>query len=247
MKTRHKVLIVDDETHIRKLIQTALARADYATVEAENAREALEKLENERPDISLLDLGLPDRDGLELVPLFKQRSDTTLIIVSARDSTEQKVTALDLGADDYLTKPFDTDELLARVRVALRNRMTKDGGVSKVRAGDVEIDLMARIITKAGKEVHLTPKEYSVLSQLAKFPGRVITHEQIMKHVWPAEQEHHVEYLRVLVRTLRQKLENDPQHPRIIGNELGIGYRLRFNIEGETDEFAPGGEHQIST
>ncbi|HEX7876813.1 MAG TPA: response regulator transcription factor [Sphingobium sp.] len=247
MKTRHKVLIVDDEPHIRKLIQTALARADYATVEAENAREALKKLEEERPDISLLDLGLPDRDGLELVPLFKQRSDTTLIIVSARDSTEQKVTALDLGADDYLTKPFDTDELLARVRVALRNRMTKDGGVSKVRAGDVEIDLMARIITKAGKEVHLTPKEYGVLAQLAKFPGRVITHAQIMKHVWPADHEHHVEYLRVLVRTLRQKLENDPQHPRIIGNELGIGYRLRFNIEGETDEFAPDGEPRIST
>lgn len=239
MKIRHKVLIVDDEPHIRKLIQVALARADYATVEAENAREALEMLKNERPDISLLDLGLPDRDGLELVPLFKQQSDTTLIIVSARDATDQKVTALDLGADDYLTKPFDTEELLARVRVALRNRMTKDGGMALVRAGDVEIDLLARTVLKAGKEVHLTPKEYAVLVQLAKFPGRVITHEQIMAHVWPNEREHHVEYLRVLVRTLRQKLETDPQRPRIIGNELGIGYRLRFNVEGETEEFAP--------
>ena len=239
MKIRHKVLIVDDEPHIRKLIQVALSRADYATVEAENAREALEMLKNERPDISLLDLGLPDRDGLELVPLFKQQSDTTLISVSARDATDQKVTALDLGADDYLTKPFDTEELLARVRVALRNRMTKDGGMALVRAGDVEIDLLARTVLKAGKEVHLTPKEYAVLVQLAKFPGRVITHEQIMAHVWPNEREHHVEYLRVLVRTLRQKLETDPQRPRIIGNELGIGYRLRFNVEGETDEFAP--------
>lgn len=239
MKIRHKVLIVDDEPHIRKLIQVALSRADYATVEAENAREALEMLKNERPDISLLDLGLPDRDGLELVPLFKQQSDTTLIIVSARDATDQKVTALDLGADDYLTKPFDTEELLARVRVALRNRMTKDGGMALVRSGDVEIDLLARTVLKAGKEVHLTPKEYAVLVQLAKFPGRVITHEQIMAHVWPNEREHHVEYLRVLVRTLRQKLETDPQRPRIIGNELGIGYRLRFNVEGETEEFAP--------
>ena len=239
MKIRHKVLIVDDEPHIRKLIQVALSRADYATVEAENAREALEMLKNERPDISLLDLGLPDRDGLELVPLFQQQSDTTLIIVSARDATDQKVTALDLGADDYLTKPFDTEELLARVRVALRNRMTKDGGMALVRAGDVEIDLLARTVLKAGKEVHLTPKEYAVLVQLAKFPGRVITHEQIMLHVWPNEREHHVEYLRVLVRTLRQKLETDPQRPRIIGNELGIGYRLRFNVEGETEEFAP--------
>jgi two-component system KDP operon response regulator KdpE len=233
MKSRHKVLIVDDEPHIRKLIITALARADYATVEAGNAREALDRLRDERPDISLLDLGLPDRDGLELVPLFKQHSDTTLIIISARDATDQKVAALDLGADDYLTKPFDTDELLARVRVALRNRMTKDGGMSTVHAGDVEIDMIARIVRKGGKEVHLTPKEHAVLAQLAKFPGRVITHAQIMKHVWPAEQEHHVEYLRVLVRTLRQKLEADPQRPRIIGNELGIGYRLRFDVGDE--------------
>lgn len=231
MTTQHKVLIVDDEMHIRRLIHSALARAGYATVEAQNAREALEKLRSERPDISLLDLGLPDRDGLELVPLFKQQSDTTLIVVSARDATDQKVAALDLGADDYLTKPFDTDELLARLRVALRNRMTKDGGVPAVRAGDVDIDLLGRMVRKGGQEVHLTPKEYMVLAQLAKFPGRVITHSQIMAQVWPHEAEHHVEYLRVLIRTLRQKLEDDPQRPRIIGNELGIGYRLHSTPE----------------
>ncbi|WP_294138156.1 response regulator transcription factor [Sphingobium sp.] len=231
MTIRHKVLIIDDEPQIRRLINAALSRANYATVEAENARDALEKLRTERPDISLLDLGLPDRDGLELVPLFKQKSDTTLIIVSARDATEEKVAALDLGADDYLTKPFDTDELLARVRVALRNRMTKGGGVPSVRAGNVEIDLLNRVVRKAGQEVHLTPKEYAVLAQLAQFPGRVITHGQIMKEVWPKEHEHHVEYLRVLIRTLRQKLEDDPQRPQIIGNELGIGYRLRFSSE----------------
>ncbi|PZU07631.1 MAG: DNA-binding response regulator [Sphingobium sp.] len=231
MKIRHKVLIVDDEPHIRKLIHAALARADYITVEAATAREALDLLRQERPDISLLDLGLPDRDGLELVPLFKQHSDTTLIVVSARDATDEKVAALDLGADDYLTKPFDTDELLARVRVALRNRVTREGGATTVNAGDVEIDLLSRLVRKGGREVHLTPKEYGVLSQLAKFPGRVITHAQIMAHVWPNEHEHHVEYLRVLVRTLRQKLETDPQQPRIIGNELGIGYRLRTDVE----------------
>lgn len=231
MKIRHKVLIVDDEPHIRKLIHAALARADYITVEAATAREALDLLRQERPDISLLDLGLPDRDGLELVPLFKQHSDTTLIVVSARDATDEKVAALDLGADDYLTKPFDTDELLARVRVALRNRVTREGGATTVNAGDVEIDLLSRLVRKEGREVHLTPKEYGVLSQLAKFPGRVITHAQIMAHVWPNEHEHHVEYLRVLVRTLRQKLETDPQQPRIIGNELGIGYRLRTDVE----------------
>jgi two-component system KDP operon response regulator KdpE len=232
MKVRHKVLIVDDELHIRRLIHAALARADYAIVEAENAREALDRLREERPDITLLDLGLPDRDGLEIVPLFKQQSDTTLIVVSARDATEEKVAALDLGADDYLTKPFDTDELLARVRVALRNRLTRDGGNLSLSVGDVTMDLIARTVTKAGREVHLTPKEYGVLAQLARFPGRVITHNQIMREVWPHEHEHHVEYLRVLIRTLRQKLETDPQQPRIICNELGIGYRLRLGGDG---------------
>ncbi|MEA3390460.1 response regulator [Sphingobium sp. CCH11-B1] len=231
MKSRHKVLIVDDEPQIRKLIHAALTRADYATVEAGTGREAMEKLAEERPDICLLDLGLPDRDGLELVPLIKQKSGTTLIVVSARDATDQKVAALDLGADDYLTKPFDTDELLARVRVALRNRTTRDGGSATVRAGEVEIDLLTRTIRRGGAEVHLTPKEYGVLAQLARYPGRVITHRQIMAEVWPNEHDHHVEYLRVLVRTLRQKLEADPQRPRIITNELGIGYRLRTDAE----------------
>jgi two-component system KDP operon response regulator KdpE len=232
MKNRHKVLIVDDEPHIRRLIQAALARADYAAVEAANARETMEQLRRERPDVVLLDLGLPDRDGLELVPLIKAQSDATLIIVSAREATDEKVAALDLGADDYLTKPFDTDELLARVRVALRNRTTREGGVTAITAGDVTIDLLQRTVTKAGREVHLTPKEYAVLSQLAKHPGRVITHQQIMVQVWPNDVERHVEYLRVLVRTLRQKLESDPQQPQLISNELGIGYRLK--VLGDT-------------
>ncbi|MFT4056133.1 MAG: response regulator transcription factor [Novosphingobium sp.] len=231
MKTRHKVLIVDDEPHIRRLIQTALGRADYATVEAGNARETMERLREDRPDLVLLDLGLPDRDGLELVPLIKKETDATLIIVSARDATDEKVAALDLGADDYLIKPFDTDELLARLRVALRHRMARGGGVSAVTAGDVSIDLMERRITKAGREVHLTPKEYAVVAQLAQHPGRVITHHQIMMQVWPSENERHVEYLRVLVRSLRQKLEDDPQRPRIIGNEIGVGYRLHVSPE----------------
>lgn len=231
MKSRHKVLIVDDEPHIRRLIQAALVRADYATIEAGNARDTLDRMREERPEVVLLDLGLPDRDGLELVPLVKKESDATLIIVSARDATEEKVAALDLGADDYLTKPFDTDELLARVRVALRNRMTRGGGVPAVTAGNVTIDLLERRIIKAGKEVHLTPKEYAVVAQLAQYPGRVITHDQIMAQVWPLDNERHIEYLRVLVRTLRQKLEDDPQRPQIIGNEIGIGYRLRVSTD----------------
>lgn len=234
MTSRNKVLIVDDESHIRRLIHTALQRAGYATVEAGTAREALDRLRADRPDLTLLDLGLPDRDGLELVPLFKQQSDAAIIIVSAREDTDDKVAALDLGADDYLTKPFDTDELLARVRVGLRNRVTREGGVPQVNVGNVTIDLLNRTVTKAGAEVHLTPKEYAVLAQLAKHPGRVITHGQMMAQVWPHEVEHHVEYLRVIVRGLRQKLEDDPQRPRIIGNELGIGYRLRLDADAET-------------
>lgn len=232
MTLRHCLLIIDDEPQIRRLVQAALARADYDTVEAATAREGMEALRRVRPAITLLDLGLPDRDGLELVPLIKKETDTTLIILSARDGTDEKVAALDLGADDYLTKPFDTDELLARVRVALRNRLARADGAAQVQAGNIAIDLLAHIVTRDGQEIHLTPKEYGVLAQLARFPGRVITHKQIMDQVWPNEYAHHVEYLRVLVRTLRQKLEADPQRPQIICNEPGIGYRLKMTDVG---------------
>ncbi|CCW15787.1 DNA-binding response regulator KdpE [Sphingobium indicum BiD32] len=232
MPLRHCLLIIDDEPQIRRLIQAALTRADYETVEAATAREGMEALRRVRPAITLLDLGLPDRDGLELVPLIKKETDTTLIILSARDATDEKVAALDLGADDYLTKPFDTDELLARVRVALRNRLARAGGAAQLQAGNIVIDLLAHIVTRDGQEIHLTPKEYGVLAQLARFPGRVITHKQIMDQVWPNEYAHHVEYLRVLVRTLRQKLEADPQRPQIICNEPGIGYRLKMTDIG---------------
>ena len=228
MNHHHKVLVVDDEPHIRKLTVTALERAEYVTIEARDARETMALIRSERPAITLLDLGLPDRDGLELVPLIKQQSDTTLIIISAREATEEKVAALDLGADDYLTKPFDTDELLARVRVALRNRLTRDGGTTALAIGDIVIDLLSKTITRAGEGIHLTRKEFGVLEQLAKYPGRVITHKHILTQVWPNEVEPHVEYLRVIIRSLRQKLEPDPQFPKIITNELGIGYRLRM-------------------
>ena len=226
MTAANRVLVVDDEPHIRRLLRTALVRADFDVIEAGDAREALSALAAQSPQVVLLDLGLPDRDGLELVPLIKQRSSATLLVVSAREATEQKVTALDLGADDYVTKPFDTDELLARVRAALRHRVTAQGGSSAVRVSDVEIDLVRRRIFKAGIEVHLTPKEYGVIEALARFPGRVITHAQLLKSVWTHEVEHHVEYLRVVVRNIRQKLEDDPQQPRLIVNEMGVGYRL---------------------
>lgn len=227
MSQPHKILVVDDEPQIRRLLRTTLARAGYDVVEAEDARQAMDSLRRDKPDVVLLDLGLPDRDGLELVPLIKQRSAATLLVVSAREATEQKVTALDLGADDYVTKPFDTDELLARVRTGLRRQLRSEAAAQVVRAGDLEIDLLNRQVRRGGAEVHLTPKEYGFLAELAKHPGRVITHPHLLRTVWGSSLEHHVEYVRVVVRNLRQKIEDDPARPRLVVNELGVGYRLK--------------------
>jgi two-component system KDP operon response regulator KdpE len=219
-------LIVDDEPHIRRLLHGTLTRAEYHVTEAGSARQAMAEIEADAPDIVLLDLGLPDRDGLELLPLIQQKSKAAVLIISARDATDEKVAALDLGAIDYITKPFDTEELLARVRVALRSRLVADGGRASVVAGDVTIDLVQRRIHKKGEEVHLTPKEFGVVAELARFPGRVITHDKLLAAVWPRDYERHIEYLRVIVRNIRQKMEDDPAQPTIIVNELGVGYRL---------------------
>jgi two-component system KDP operon response regulator KdpE len=220
------VLIVDDEPHIRRLLRGTLERAGYRVTEAGSARQALAELEASPLDVVLLDLGLPDRDGMELLPVFQQKSRAAVLVVSAREATDEKVAALDLGAIDYVTKPFDTEELLARVRVALRSRLVADGGRSQVEAGDVSIDLVQRRIHKKGAEVHLTPKEFTVVAELARFPGRVITHDKLLAAVWPRDYERHIEYLRVIVRNIRQKLEDDPAQPAVIVNELGVGYRL---------------------
>jgi two-component system KDP operon response regulator KdpE len=220
-----KILVVDDEAPIRRLLRAALDRANYEVVEAASGREALSALEIDHPDAVLLDLGLPDRDGLELVPLIK-KNGAALVVVSAREATEQKVAALDLGADDYVTKPFDTDEVLARVRAALRHRVQANSEEPNVRAGDVEVDLLARRVLKNGEEVRLTRKEYGFLAELAKHPGRVLTHAQLLRSVWGPAHESDVEYLRVAARGLRLKLESDPSSPTIIRNEPGVGYRL---------------------
>jgi len=226
MSNAASVLIVDDEPHIRRLLHGTLARADYRVTEAGSARQALAEIEASPPDVVLLDLGLPDRDGLELLPLIRQKSKAAVLVISAREATDEKVAALDLGAIDYITKPFDTEELLARVRVALRSRLVAEGGKSRVEAGDVAIDLVQRRIHKRGEEIHLTPKEFTVVAELARFPGRVITHEKLLAAVWPRDYERHIEYLRVIVRNIRQKLEDDPASPTVIVNELGVGYRL---------------------
>lgn len=228
--TGQRVLIVDDDLHIRRLLEGTLARAGYEAIEATTAAEALEKAKVTRPDAIFLDLGLPDRDGLEIVTLLRQQCSAPIIVVSARDATDQKVAALDLGAHDYVTKPFDSEEVLARLRATLRDRVEALGSSPVVTAGAVTIDLAARIVTRGGEEVHLTRKEFEVLHQLALYPGRVVTHQRVLEAAWPFEVDRRIEYLRIVVRNLRQKLETDPARPSLIMNELGVGYRLM--VEG---------------
>lgn len=218
------ILVVDDEPAIRRLFHVGLSRAGYAVVEAGTAREALNAMDIDKPEVVLLDLGLPDRDGLELIPLM--RGQAAIIVVSAREATDQKVAALDLGADDYVAKPFDSEEVLARIRTALRHRIPAEVAERPVRRGDVEIDLVARLVRKGGEEVHLTPKEYAFLAELARNAGRVITHAQLLRAVWGPGHESDVEYLRVAARGLRRKLEDNPASPSLIRNEPGVGYRL---------------------
>lgn len=226
MAKAQKILIVDDDLHIRVLLRTTLARAGYAVVEADSGRAALSAGTIDRPDLVLLDLGLADRDGLELIGPLRALGPCPILVVSAREDVEQKVAALDLGAADYVTKPFDTDELLARIRAALR----QSGGAADappLRVGAVEIDLARRDVRRGGDAVHLTPKEYAVLAELARHPGRVITHGQLLRTAWGPAQEGQTEYLRVVMRALRQKLEDEPSRPELLINEPGVGYRLR--------------------
>lgn len=225
MSGQHAVLVVDDDTAIRRLLHAALSRAGHKVTEAENGRAALNAVQIDKPDIVLLDLGLPDRDGLELIQLIRG-AGPAVIVVSARDATDQKVAALDLGADDYVSKPFDSEEVLARIRTALRHRLSRDAQSLAISIGDVEINLADRMVTKLGEEIHLTPKEFGLLAELAKAPGKVITHAQLLRAVWGPGHDTDVEYLRVATRGIRRKLESDPSQPSLIRNEPGVGYRL---------------------
>lgn len=218
------VLVVDDELAIRRLLRSTLERAGYRVFDAVDAKAAVASVQRDRPDAVLLDLGLPDRDGLELVPLIAKDPDIGLIVVSARGDTDQKVAALDLGAHDYVTKPFDSEELLARLRTVLRRRGA-DEAPTAVTVGDVAMDLAQRRVTRAGLEVHLTRKEHDVLAVLARHPGRVVTHDAILRAVWGGHDPR-VEYLRIVIRNLRQKLEAPGPVGSLISNELGVGYRL---------------------
>ncbi len=220
-----QILVVDDEPAIRRLVRGAVERFGLTVAEAANAAEALTLAKREGCELVLLDLGLPDRDGIELVPLIKAM-DRAIIVLTARDATAEKVTALDLGADDYVVKPFDTEELLARIRAAIRHRMPDSTTSGKICAGPVTIDVLGHRVQKLKQEIRLTRKEFAVFVELARYPGRVVTHAHLLRNVWGEAHIADIEYLRVAVRGLRLKIEDDPANPILIQNEPGVGYRL---------------------
>jgi two-component system, OmpR family, KDP operon response regulator KdpE len=220
-----QILIVDDEPAIRRLVRGAVERAGMSVDEAANAAEALSMARHEGCELVLLDLGLPDRDGIELVPLVKAMG-RAVIVLTARDSTSEKVAALDLGADDYVVKPFDTDELLARIRTALRHRMPGASVSGILTAGAISIDVLAHRVSRDGEDIRLTRKEFALLAELARYAGKVVTHTQLLRDVWGEAHLSDIEYLRVAMRGLRLKLEADPANPVLLQNEPGVGYRL---------------------
>jgi two-component system, OmpR family, KDP operon response regulator KdpE len=220
-----KILVVDDEPPIRKLLRMGLSTQGYEILEAPNGKASLDLL-GRNPDLIILDLGLPDIQGLELLRMIRARNeDVPIVVLSSRGDEVGKVQALDLGADDYITKPFGMDELLARMRAALRHQLQVQGERPIFRTGDLSVDLVRRIVKVANKEVKLSPKEYELLRVLVQHAGKVLTHKFLLGELWDDLTD--AQYLRVYVRQLRQKIEADPERPQYILTETGIGYRLR--------------------
>ncbi|MBZ9964374.1 response regulator transcription factor [Mesorhizobium sp. BR1-1-2] len=221
-----RILVVDDEPPIRKLLRVGLASQGYAVSEAPNAKAAIELMAQDKPDLVLLDLGLPGMSGHELLRKWRDDGfDMPVVILSSRTDESGIVDALELGADDYITKPFGMNELVARIRVALRHRFQQQGERPVFQTGDLSVDLVKRIVKVEGKEVKLSPKEYDILRILVQYAGKVLTHQFLLKQVWNDSTD--VQYLRVYVRQLRQKIEKTPDQPRYITTETGVGYRLR--------------------
>lgn len=224
--TPTRVLVVDDEPAIRRFLRASLTAQGYDIAEAEDGARALEAVNRRPPDIVVLDLGLPDIDGLEIIRRLRESGNATpIIVLSSRADEPGKVEALDLGADDYVTKPFGVDELLARMRAAMRHKLQRQGERPVFRSGDLTVDLVRRLVTVADAEVKLSPREYDLLRLLVAHAGKVMTHRFILKEVWGVETD--IRYLRIYIRQLRQKIEQDPERPRHIQTETGVGYRLR--------------------
>lgn len=219
------VLIIDDEVQIRRLLRVALEANDYVVSEAEQGQQGLAEIATRRPDVIILDLGLPDLDGVEVLKRLREWSETPVLILSVRDAEEQKVAALDAGADDYVTKPFSTVELLARLRAAQRRAKPAELD-SEILIDGLSVDLLRRLVTLDGKEVKLSATEYALLRLFIRHAGRVLTHRHILREVWGPKSEEHRQYLRVYVTHLRQKIERDSTRPHFIKTEPGIGYRF---------------------
>ena len=232
--SRPVILLIEDEPQMRRTLSAALRAHEYQVVEAATAREGLAQAAGRNPDLILLDLGLPDLDGLEVTRAVRRSARTPILVLSARGQESDKVAALDLGADDYLTKPFGVPELLARMRVALRRAVVPEGAEANApvyEADGVKVDLARRQVWRDNEEVHLTPTEYRLLAALVRRAGRVVTHRQLLDEVWGANYVGQTHYLRVYMAQLRHKLERDPTRPRLLGTEAGVGYRLH---EGTT-------------
>ncbi|MFI4981168.1 MAG: response regulator [Nevskiales bacterium] len=224
-----RILVVDDEPAIRRLLRSTLGVQDYTVLEAASVAQALEVLVREKFDLIILDLGLPDGDGFEVIKKLRPDSQVPIIVLSSRDDESGKVQALDAGADDYVTKPFGVEELVARIRAALRHRVQAQGGKPVFQCEGLTVDLVHRRITRDGNEVKLSPKEYDILQQLVIHAGKVLTHRHLLREVWGSENDDDVAYLRVYIRQLRGKLETDPAQPTLILTEPGVGYRLRVS------------------
>lgn len=225
---RPRVLIVDDEVQIRRFLRISLSSQGYAVAEAETGGEGLIKAISDKPDLVLLDLGLPDIDGQEVLRAIRDQSEIPVMVVSVRASESEKVTCLDAGANDYITKPFGIQELLARVRAVLRQCGAASGSPAsrRLQAGELVVDLEARRVTLSGHPIKLTPKEYAVLVMLAEHPGRVITQMQLLKEIWGPVHQRDTHYLRIVISKLRHKFGDPPEAPLILQTEPGVGYRL---------------------
>jgi two-component system KDP operon response regulator KdpE len=223
---RPRILVVDDEPQIHRFLQPALDAAGYEPVRADDGASALREIARKPPEAVVLDLGLPDVDGKEVLAKARAFYDGPIIVLSARDRETEKIDALDLGADDYVEKPFGVGELLARLRVAMRHRLRREGVEEVVQVGDLVIDLERRRVTRADQPVRLSPKEYELLARLVMGGGRVITHRQLLTAVWGPAHVHDVQYLRVFVGQLRAKIEDDPAAPKLICTEPAVGYRF---------------------
>jgi two-component system KDP operon response regulator KdpE len=226
MRGRNRVLVVDDEPAILRFLRPALEANGYEMHSVGTIADALKQIAATAPDAVVLDLGLPDGDGKEVIRRVREWSDVPIIVLSARDREIEKIESLDLGADDFVNKPFGVGELMARIRASLRHRMQSRNEVSQLRVGDLEIDIVKHRVTRSGHEIKLTPKEFELLSFLVRHAGKVVTHRQILTAVWGPAHTEDTQYLRVYIGQLRQKIEENADDPKIVLTEPGIGYRV---------------------